>query len=131
LFSAEADLLIASLALASAFDQVFECDLLNIRSPSMRKYSILGNIVVNQVFGQAEHASVFAFQKTHYSEDVNTPSSDATVMLTSGLQGSGSTARPAERRTDAGLSFGQAIGAGLAAAWRRAANHEPQLISLG
>jgi hypothetical protein len=70
LFSAEADLLIASFALASTFDQVFECDLLNIRSPSMRKYSILGNIVANQVSGQAEHASVFAFQKTHYSDQI-------------------------------------------------------------
>jgi hypothetical protein len=58
LFSAELYFAIASLALAGAIHQVFESDLL--RSPSVRKYSIPGNIVAKE-FSKAELAVVVVF----------------------------------------------------------------------
>ena len=71
LFSAEPDLLIARLLiarllLASAICQVFEGDLLRIRSPCVGKYRIGRDcIVANQVLSEAELASVAASQKSH------------------------------------------------------------------
>jgi hypothetical protein len=67
LFSAEPDLVIASLALARTIHQVSEGDLFSIGSPSVRKYGIPGNIVA-EVLGQTELTTVVAFQKTHYSD---------------------------------------------------------------
>ena len=64
LFSTESDLGIASLPLSSALFQIFEGDLLGIRSPSMRKYGVARNIV--KVVSQAEPAIAFEFQETHY-----------------------------------------------------------------
>ena len=49
LFSAEPDLVVASLVLASAIYQVLEDDLLGIRSSCVRKNRIPGNIVGNEV----------------------------------------------------------------------------------
>ena len=50
-FSAEADLVVATLVLASAIYQVLEGDLFSIRSPCVRKNRIQGNIVANEVLG--------------------------------------------------------------------------------
>lgn len=61
LFTAETDLPIARLALTSTILQVFEGDFLCVRSPRVRKNSILGNVVANQVIGQAELASAIVF----------------------------------------------------------------------
>jgi hypothetical protein len=61
LFSAKADLLIARLVLLGTIHQVFKSDLFCIRSPFVRKESIFGNIVANEVLGQAELASSIAF----------------------------------------------------------------------
>ena len=61
LFSAEPDLVVTIFMLASAIYQVFEGDLLGIWPPCVRKYRIPGNIVANEVLGQAELASVVAF----------------------------------------------------------------------
>jgi hypothetical protein len=58
LLSAEPDLVIASLALASTIRQVLEGDLLSIRSPCVRKDGIWRN-VVDKIFGQAEVAITF------------------------------------------------------------------------
>jgi hypothetical protein len=55
LFSAEPYLAIASLALAGTVYQIPESDLL--RSPSVRKYSVLGYIALKEL-GQAEIAIV-------------------------------------------------------------------------
>ena len=61
LFSAEPDLLIARLILASAIFQVFEGDFLSIRSLCVRKYRIWRDcIVANQVLSEAELASIAA-----------------------------------------------------------------------
>ena len=67
LFSAEPDLVIASLVLAYTIHQVSEGDLFGIGSLCVQKYSIPGNIVA-EVLGQTELATVVAFQKTHYSD---------------------------------------------------------------
>jgi hypothetical protein len=69
LFSAEPDLVIASLALASIIRQVLEGDLLDIRSPCMRKYGIWRNIVY-KIFGQAKVAITFSLQKTHVNAQI-------------------------------------------------------------
>jgi hypothetical protein len=55
LFTAEPYLTIASLALTHTIYQIFESNLL--RSPSVRKYSILGYIALKE-FGQPEIAIV-------------------------------------------------------------------------
>ena len=60
LFSAESDLFVARLSPASIIHYVFEGDLLGIQSPSVRKYGIAGNIVANEVLGQAELARALA-----------------------------------------------------------------------
>ena len=70
LFSAQPDLVVASLVLANAIYQVLEGNLLGIRSPCVRKNRIPGNIVANKVVGQAELASAVALQKTHYSDPI-------------------------------------------------------------
>jgi hypothetical protein len=67
LFSAEPDLVIASLVLARTIYQVSEGDLFGIGSPCVRKYSIPGNIVA-EALGQTELATIVALQKTHYSD---------------------------------------------------------------
>jgi hypothetical protein len=64
LFSAKSDLVIASLVLARAIRQVFKCDLIFIRSPCVRQYGIVGNVIDN-VLDKGELV-VFTFQKTHY-----------------------------------------------------------------
>jgi hypothetical protein len=64
LFSAEAYLAIASLALAPTVYQILESDLL--RSPSVRKYSVLGYIALKEL-SQAKIAIVVILQQTHYS----------------------------------------------------------------
>ena len=65
LLSAELNLSISNLRLPRAFSQVLKGDLLIIVSPSMRKYSIRGDIV-NKILSQAEFAMTCDFQKTHY-----------------------------------------------------------------
>ena len=61
LFSTETDLLIARLILASAIFQVFEGNLLNVRSPCMRKYRIRRDcIVASYILSEAEFASIAA-----------------------------------------------------------------------
>jgi hypothetical protein len=64
LFFAEPDLVIACSILAGTICQISERDLLGIRSPCVRKYSIGGNVVVEGL-GEAELAAVDALQKTH------------------------------------------------------------------
>jgi hypothetical protein len=54
LFSVEPDLLVTSLVLARTIYQVPVCDLFSIRPPCVRKDSIFGNIIADEVLGQAE-----------------------------------------------------------------------------
>ena len=60
LFAAESDLAIASLVLARAIRQVSEGDLLCIRSPCVRQYGIVGD-VIDDILGKGELVVVFAF----------------------------------------------------------------------
>ena len=60
LFSAEAESLIASLTLASTIHQVFEGDLVSVRSPRVREYCI-GRNLIDKTFIEAEFALVFEF----------------------------------------------------------------------
>lgn len=64
LFSAELDLVIASLTLAGTIHYVSEGDLLSIYAPCVRKDGIWRNIVLKKT-RQAELALAFQLQKTH------------------------------------------------------------------
>jgi hypothetical protein len=61
LISAEPNLLVSNLALPSAIYQVSVCDLLYIRPPCVREYSIFGNIVADEGLSQAELAIIVVF----------------------------------------------------------------------
>jgi hypothetical protein len=70
LFSAELDLVEASLALATAIHQVFEGDLLALR-PGVRKYRVRRDfIVANKVLREDKLASAVELQKTHCSDRI-------------------------------------------------------------
>jgi hypothetical protein len=69
LFSAETDLVIASLVLTCTIHQVSEGGLFGIGSLCVRKYGILGDIIA-KVLGQTKFAIIVAFQKTHYSDRI-------------------------------------------------------------
>jgi len=62
LFYAKSEFVIARLVLASTFYQVLKGDFLAIRSPSMRKYSILGNVIPNTI-DQAELSVIIKVSK--------------------------------------------------------------------
>ena len=61
LFCAEADLVVAKLALCRTIYHVFKADLFGIRSPCVREYGILGNVVANKVSGQLDFAGIIVF----------------------------------------------------------------------
>jgi hypothetical protein len=66
LFATEQDLLVASLALASAVCHVVEGNLIGIRSPRMGQYCIGWDVIFSaQMLSEAELASVAESQKTH------------------------------------------------------------------
>src|SRR4051794_34193841 len=64
LISAEANLVIASLALPNTFQKILEGDFIAIRSPSVRKHGILRNIIANEL-GQAKGIVALEPEKTH------------------------------------------------------------------
>jgi hypothetical protein len=57
-FSAGLNLLVSNLDLSSTINQVSICDLFYIRSPSVRKDSIFGNLAATEVLGEAKLAIV-------------------------------------------------------------------------